>query len=284
MKGFFELLGFCTMAVISGFLVFTLIGHNKKSLSGDVFEMRSEHNTDEGASRELPSISNARSAVSASASEKKKMKRGDMTEMSATNRPTSANTTERLRDLYTDEQFVTATVQRWKRAVADANEAQTLRPDVLMSNIIVRSYLGAYTQRDFQQDVAEHAGDCAVSVSNAMKTYEYGWSMGRLMQQYNLGRYFPATAAPTAANFGPKRKVAEANVFSLSSKKATAVAAPKITKPVASTSAAEAGFREMVAKEEGFNSWAGLQKLGDPDTKQGAERRVKRLLGAARVR
>mgnify|MGYP000299211397 CR=1 FL=1 len=280
MKGFFELLGFCSMAILSGFLVFTFIGHNKKSLRGDAQEMRSEYNAGENAPQELPAISNARGAGSSAASggsERKRSKAG----MTASGNTSSANATERLRDLYEDQQFVTSTVQKWKRAVADANEAHTLRPDVLMSNIIVRSYLGAYAQRDFNQDVAEHAGDCAVSASNALKTYEYGWSMSKLMQQYDLSKYFPA---PVASAFRPKSKVAEANVFALGSSKSAPSAAPKITKPVAATSAAESGFRDMVAKEEGFSSWAGLQKLGDIDTKQNAERRVKRLLSAARVR
>ena len=55
-------------------------------------------------------------------------------------------------------------------------------------------------------------------------------------------------------------------------------------KPAASMAPAEAGFREMVAKEEGFSSWQGLQRLGDIDTKKRAEKRVKVLIGAARVR
>lgn len=277
MKGFFELLGFASMALISGFLVFTLVGRSSKTPRPDAQEMLSENSiSDHSGSRELPTISNQKggSRATSGISEQKKAQRSAATEA-------PANTSERLRDLYTDQQFVTATVQRWKRAVADANDVHTIRPDVLMSNIIVRSYLGTYTQRDFQQDVSEHAGDCAVSASNALKTYEYGWSMSKLMQQHDLAKYFPA---PAAAQFRPKSKVAEANVFSMNSKKSAPVAAPKITKPTASTSAAEAGFRDMVAKEEGFSSWAGLQKLGDIDTKQSAERRVKRLLSAARVK
>ncbi len=281
MKGFFELLGFASMALISGFLVFTLVGRNIKTLRPDAQEMLSENNiSDHSGPRELPTISNSKggSRATSGRAESQKAQRS-----AASERP-AANASEQLRDLYTDQQFVTATVQRWKRAVADANDVHTIRPDVLMSNIIVRSYLGAYSQRDFQQDVSEHAGDCAVSASNALKTYEYGWSMAKLMQQHNLAKYFPAPAASTAAQFRPKSRVAEANVFSMSSKKSAPAAAPKIAKPTASTSAAEAGFRDMVAKEEGFSSWAGLQKLGDIDTKQTAERRVKRLLSAARVR
>ncbi len=280
MKGFFELLGFASMALISGFLVFTLVGRNNKTLRPDAQELLSENSiSDHSGPRELPTISNSKggSRGTSGIAEQKKAQRSAAAEA-------PANTSERLRDLYTDQQFVTTTVQRWKRAVADANDVHTIRPDVLMSNIIVRSYLGAYSQRDFQQDVSEHAGDCAVSASNALKAYEYGWSMSKLMQQHDLAKYFPAPAAATAAHFKPKSKVAEANVFSMNSKKSASVAAPKITKPTASTSAAEAGFRDMVAREEGFSSWAGLQKLGDIDTKQSAERRVKRLLSAARVK
>jgi hypothetical protein len=278
MKGFFELLGFASMALISGFLVFTLVGRSNKTLRPDAQEILSENSiSDHSGPRELPTISNSKGGSRG---------KSDIAEQKKAQRSASApaNASERLRDLYTDQQFVTTTVQRWKRAVADANDVHTIRPDVLMSNIIVRSYLGAYSQRDFQQDVSEHAGDCAVSASNALKTYEYGWSMSKLMQQHDLAKYFPAPAAATASQFKPKSKVAEANMFSMNSKKSASVAAPKITKPTASTSAAEAGFRDMVAREEGFSSWAGLQKLGDIDTKQSAERRVKRLLSAARVK
>lgn len=280
MKGFFELLGFVSMALISGFLVFTVVGRNNKTARPDATEMLSENSiSDHSGPRELPTISNSKSGSRAASnfSEPKKTQRG------ATAPQPAANASERLRDLYGDQQFVNATIQRWKRAVADANEAHTIRPDVLMSNIIVRSYLGEYGQREFRQDVAEHAGDCSVSVSNALKTYEFGWSMGKLMQQHNLTRHFPTPAqAATAAHFKPQPRVAEANIFS--AKKTAPAAAPKITKPVAGISAAEAGFRDVVAKQEGFSSWAGLQKLGDLEQKQNAERRVKRLLSAARVK
>jgi hypothetical protein len=280
MKGFFELLGFVSMALISGFLVFTVVGRTSKSARPDATEMLSEHSiSDHSGPRELPTISNSKnsSRTASNFSEPKKTQRG-----AAVPQP-AANASERLRDLYDDQQFVNATVQRWKRAVTDANESHTLRPDVLMSNIIVRSYLGEYGQREFRQDVAEHAGDCAVSASNALKTYEFGWSMSKLMQQHNLARHFPAAApAATAAHFKPQPRVAEANIFS--AKKTAPAAAPKITKPVAVISAAEAGFRDVVAKQEGFSSWAGLQKLGDLEQKQNAERRVKRLLSAARVK
>ena len=66
--------------------------------------------------------------------------------------------------------------------------------------------------------------------------------------------------------------------------KKTSLAVQEKAKPAASLSPVESGFREMVAKEEGFSSWQGLQRLGDPDTKKRADKRVKMLLGASRVR
>ncbi|HMX38929.1 MAG TPA: hypothetical protein PKD78_01335 [Saprospiraceae bacterium] len=264
------------MAIISGFLVFTLVGRNKHTLQPEADLLRAEHSiSDHSGPRELPTISKGKSGYRTPAAPSAPAR---------ADRNAAANSADRLRDLYTDEQFVSTTVQRWKRAVADAHETHTIRPDVLMSNIIVRAYLGEYGQREFRQDVAEHAGDCAMSAASALKAYEYGWSMSRVMQQYSLSRYFPAPEAPTAAQFKPKSKVAEANLFSAKGSKSAEYSAPKITKPAATTSAAEAGFRAMVAKEEGFSSWAGLQKLGDQEQKQNAERRVKRLLSAARVK
>jgi hypothetical protein len=81
------------------------------------------------------------------------------------------------------------------------------------------------------------------------------------------------TAAASVASY---RKVAEK---STSTKGATKFAAP-----TAKNNPVEEGFKNMVAKEYGFASWAGMQKLADPDTKSDAARRVKSLMMASRVR
>ena len=67
-------------------------------------------------------------------------------------------------------------------------------------------------------------------------------------------------------------------------KKTVSKGLAKSSAPMAKNNPVEEGFKNMVAKEYGFASWAGLQKLADPDTKSEAGRRVKSLMMASRVR
>ena len=91
------------------------------------------------------------------------------------------------------------------------------------------------------------------------------------------GRFRERVCPVAAAKVTPSYKAPAAA-------KKTTLAAPEKAKPAAALSPVESGFREMVAKEEGFSSWQGLQRLGDLDAKKRADKRVKMLLGAARVR
>ncbi len=279
MKSFFELLGFASTALISGFLVFTYVGHKKNAgKSGPNQELVAEYSTEESASLpELKPISGGRIEK-----EKKKTTKG-IAEIPASQKPTlaveSASVTEKLKGLYADNDFVIATAKKWKKSVAEASETHSVKPNLLLSNVIVKSYLGNYTMRDFNRDVSEHAGDLAKPAGTALKSYDYSWSVGKVAQQYNLAKYFPAPT-PTVVAKVP----AYASASTGSTKKTVAAAAPQKAKPAASVSPAEASFREMVAKEEGFSSWQGLQRLGDLETKKNADRRVKTLMGAVRVR
>lgn len=275
MKSFFEFLGFASTALISGFLVFTYVGHKKNAdRPGANESMVSAYNTEEYASLpELKKVSGSQVAA-----EKKKSSKSIAAAIPADRKPTlaveTASVTEKLRGLYGDQDFVSSTAKKWQKAVKEASETHSVKPHLLLSNVIVKSYLGTYTARDFNRDVSEHAGDLVVPNSAALKSYDYSWSVGKIVQQYNLTKYFPAPT-PVA--------VAKTPSFSSSSKKSVS-AAPQKAKPVATVSPAEAGFREMVAKQEGFSSWQGLQRLGDIDTKNNAERRVKTLMSAVRVK
>ncbi len=277
MKSFFELLGFVATALVSGFLVFSYIGHSKNANKNDGQELVAAYNTDE--SQELPQLQPV-SSSSRISKEKKKSSKGAAAAYPVEKKTLaieSASVTERLRTLYSDDDFVIATAKKWKKHVAEASETHSLKPHLLLSNVIVQSYLGDYTARDFNRDVSEHAGDLAVPASTAVKSYDYAWSVGKVAQQYNLTKYFPAAAPIAAAKATPSFKAPA------KSKKAS-TAAPQQKSKQAAVSPAEAGFREMVAKEEGFSSWQGLQRLGDIDTKKNAERRVRTLMSAVRVR
>ncbi len=276
MKSFFELLGFAATALISGFLVFSYVGHKKNAGQSDTGELKAAYKTETSADLpEMPSISSSR-AVS---KEKKKAQKEVGTNYAAEKKTLaveSASVTERLKTLYSDQEFVASTAKKWKKQVAEASETHSVKPQLLLANVVVKSYLGNYSASDFSRDVSEHAGDLALPTTTALKSYDYAWSVGKIATQYNLTSHFPA-AAPTAV-----AKVSSAYKAPAAAKKSTA--APQQKAKPAAVNPAEAGFREMVAKEEGFSSWQGLQRLGDIETKKNAERRVKMLMSAARVR
>lgn len=277
MKSFFELLGFAATALISGFLVFSYVGHKKNAGKADGQELVVAHNTDApGEMPQLPQVSKSQTVAKSMKKSKKEAPAAYPIEKK-TLAVETASVTEKLRSLYTDEDFVVATAKKWKKHIAEASETHSLKPHLLLSNVVVQSYLGNYTARDFNRDVSEHAGDLAVPTSTAVKSYDYSWSVGKLAQMYNLAKYFPAATPVAAAKATTSYK---APVMA----KKSAAAAPQKNVKQAAASPAEAGFREMVAKEEGFSSWQGLQRLGDPETKKNAERRVRTLMSAVRVK
>jgi hypothetical protein len=275
MKGFFELLGFASTALISGFLVFSYVGQKKNADKADLTAAKSYE-----TSSALPKLGAVSSSNSIS-KEKKKVAPEVGVNYAAEKKTLaveSASVTEKLKNLYADEAFVNSVAKKWKNQVADASETHSVKPQLLLSNVIVKSYLGNYSAADFNRDVSEHAGDLALPTSAALKSYDYSWSVGKVAQQYNLTKYFPAPTPVVAAKVTPSYK-APAVV-----KKMTVAAPQQKAKPQATVSPVETDMREMVAKEEGFTSWQGLQRLGDLDTKKNAERRVKMLMSASRVR
>lgn len=277
MKGFFELLGFASTALLSGFLVFSYVGQKKNAEKSGLFDSKSASISETPTSLpELKSVSSSRMT----SKEKAKAQNEVGTSYAAEKKTLaveSASVTEKLKSLYTDEDFVNSVAKKWKKQVADASETHSVKPHLMLANVVVKSYLGNYSSSDFNRDVSEHAGDLALPTSAALKSYDYSWSVGKVAQQYNLTKYFPAPTPVAAAKVTPSYKAPAA-------KKTTAATAQQKTKPQATVSPVEAEFREMVAKEEGFTSWQGLQRLGDLDTKKNAERRVKMLTSASRVR
>ncbi len=272
MKNFFEFIGFVSTALISGFLVFSYVGHKKNTDKPMTDELLTAYNVQKPESApEFAPISSSRTKAS---KEKRQTPKGSVADYTIAKTESSASVTERLRDLYNDGAFVRSTVSQWKKNVAAASETHSVKPHLLMANVIVKSYLGNYTAGEFNRDVSEHAGDMAVPASAAVKSYDYAWSVGKVAQQFDLAKYFPAPMPVASANATTSFKSTG------TAKKATVAKA----KPAASMAPVEAGFREMVAKEEGFSSWQGLQRLGDIETKKRAEKRVKILIGAARVR
>jgi hypothetical protein len=271
MKNFFEFFGFLSMAGISAALIFLFIG-KKEGLKGG--GARGGFLTEMSATAEVPDAPRAIADRPARSEKREKSARSVAAPSVREIAPE-----EQLKSLYNDDAFVAATAKKWKSAVADAADEYNIKPQVLLAHVLVQSYLGGYSKSDFNDDVARHAGERVKPVSAALKGYRYGWSMQKLMAGHDLLRYFPeemptAVAAAEPVRFVPEKK--------MTAKGGSAPAKPAA--PVAKNSPAEEGFRAMVAKEYGFSSWSGLQRLADPDTKADAQKRVKTLMMAARVR
>ncbi|MCB9306372.1 MAG: hypothetical protein H6565_07220 [Lewinellaceae bacterium] len=273
MKSFFEFLGFVSTALISGFIVFSYVGHQKNADRTPVDALVTNLDTEKPAS--LPELKPVSSQPLSPRSAKSTPKNTGTAYTETRQAAPAVSATERLKDLYSDATFVRNAAKKWKKAVASASDAYSVKPHLLLSNVILQSYIGNYSNGDFKRDVSAHAGDLALPNNAAVKSYEYAWSVAKIAEQYDLADYFPAARPVAAANVSTSYKAPAVTKKAATKEKA---------KPAATTTPAEAGFREMVAKEEGFTSWQGLQRLGDIDTKKRAEKRVKMLLGAARVR
>lgn len=268
MKNFFEFFGFLSTACISAALIFIFIGGKKDGIKS---ETRDGFLTEIGADADIPNAPRAISERPVRSSTKTGAQR-DITE-----RPSEAGVSaeSRLKELYNDASFVNATTKEWKGLVHDAADEYNVKPQVLLAHVLVQTYLGDYSRNQLYADAARHAGERIKPVATALKGYRYGWTMQKLIEEYDLARHFPSDAPVATASV--TRKTA--------SKTATASkGVAKTTLPQAKNNPVEEGFKSMIAKEYGFASWAGLQKLADPDTKAEAARRVKTLMMASRVR
>jgi hypothetical protein len=284
MKNFFEFFGFLTTACLSGMLVFTFIGKKEGRSSGIERDDRmvSAYSTaaieGEDALPTPRSITgkNARKNESdyaftaAGAYGSKKAKK--VMETPIIEEEPAMSETEKLRALPSDGSYVRATAKKWKNLVASTADAYNVRPQLLLAHVIVASRIHeGYNGTDLERDAARHGGERIGSVANALKKYKYGWTMQRLLEGYDLAGYFPESVPVASASVSRPAKAT-------TSKPAAAKPAAPQSSPV------EDGFRQMVAKDYGFSNWAGLQRLGDPETKTAAQKRVKSLMAAARIR
>lgn len=279
MKNVFELFGFISMACISAAIIFMFMGKkdisaaaamgDKPNLYSEVAEtpgmpksvtkgIRGNYSSDSGSARRLNNTQESGARASTVAPE------------------------ERLRALYADGDFVYEAVKKWRSAVSDMADEYNVKPQALLANVLVQSYLGNYTTAQLQQDAARHAGDRVMPAANAAKRYPFAWSVQKVMEQNHLDRYFNEEVH-TAAAAVPDRMI--------SAKYATGtkgIATPKVSAPkvvaTAKNSPVEEGFRNMVAKEYGFTSWTGLERLAEPEVKNEAEHRVKSMLMASRIK
>jgi len=271
MKNFFEFFGFLSTACISAALIFIVIG-KKDGLRSD---SKGGFLTEIGSEAEVAdaprSISEHPMRSNMLASSKR-----DKASRPAESANSALSADERLKSLYNNNDFVAANAKQWKNIVRDAADEYNVKPQVLLAHVLVQTYLGEYNRTQLYNDAARHAGERVKPTALAIKGYRYGWSMQKLITEHDLMRYFPEEVPTASAAISTARKVSDKNTTSKS--------AVKYSAPVSKTNPLEEGFKSMVSKEYGFASWAGMQKLADPDTKADAIRRVKSLMMASRVR
>jgi hypothetical protein len=285
MKNFFEFFGFLSTACLSGLLVFTFIGKKEGRDKGITRDERLVSAYSTAAIEGEESLPAPRSITGKKARKdesdyaftaaggygSKKAKK--VMETPIIESEPEMSEADMLRALPSESNFIRSMVKRWKNPVASIADEYNVRPQVLLAHAIVASRLNeGYNGADLERDAARHGGERVGSVANALKKYKYGWTMQRLIEAHDLGGHFPENTPVVSASVVRPVKAAPSK------------AAPS-SKPVAPKAAPiEDGFRQMVAKDYGFSNWAGLQRLGDPETKASAQKRVKSLIAAARIR
>jgi hypothetical protein len=297
MKSIFELLGFLFTALITGVLAFLYIGHSKNSPKTEKTVISSfnkdgiEYETAEATSFasvpklkiKEPESSVYSPAQTPSLTNFEKRKKTVVEEKPVWAKETSA---DKLKKIYEDETFVQSAIEKWKKKVADASKENDIRPTFLLANCVVKSYLGNYAIKDFSNDIGQHISDVEEPANDAVKFYDNHNCILRLVKLYELEALFPKIAKPIIVSKTKKVKEKERIVKETPSRKAIK---PVIEAPIVKTTKSkeldsEKSFREMVARQEGFDTWQGLQFLADPETKKNAEKRVKLLASAARVK
>ena len=275
MKNFFEFIGFSATALLAGFLVFSYVGKQKNATAPAASLLTEMNSEQEGSEQpQMKTISGKKSKGIATSNNEQVSAAPSPRNTPAA--PTDANVEEKLRTLLDNRSIVESLAAKWKQPVANAADENTNKAAALLAHVIIQSYLGVYTNRDLQRDAVAHAGDQVKSLENAAKGYPYAWSVGKLMSRYNLQLLYPAPPPPV--------RTAAAKVVTRPAAASSNSVAAKVSKPMAQTPPSEAGVREMVAKENGFSSWSGLQRLADADTKKKAEKRCKSLMMATRIK
>ncbi|MFN0175177.1 MAG: hypothetical protein ACKVU0_11055 [Saprospiraceae bacterium] len=282
MKNFFEFFGFLSTACVSAALIFIIIGKKDGSKSESKGGFLTEMGTDVEVANAPRSISDRPMRSNQTGNSKR-----DKSTIPSETNSSEVAPAERLKSLYDDRDFVATTAKEWKGLVRDAADEYNVKPQVLLAHVLVQSYLSDYSRTQLYNDAARHAGERVKPIAAAIKGYRYGWSMQKLMNEHDLLRYFPEerpTTTPTYAKAMAGESAGMGKSVKHVETRTTSKGITKSSAPVAKNNPVEEGFKNMVAKEYGFTSWVGLQKLADPDTKSEATRRVKSLMMASRVR
>lgn len=300
MKGFFTLVGFVGVLIMSGAISFIGIGYMRNTdkamrsnnrvvttTEEDRITDRDMNDNKEVLEARIPERITKKKLVEPEAVAKKEVSTRTATStraarVSAKKEPAVVvDTRERLRDLYADKKFIQSCIDRWKSEVEDISAEYNLKPEVIMALVMVKSYLGDYSRSALRSDAQDHAGERPMTVASALDNYEFGWSMNKLIDKYNLDRKFGSAKRASAGTSTEKRipverkeKIAVKKTSERKKEAATSTAASSVEKE----------FQRKVAQSMGFRSWEGLMNLANHEDREKAQQRVKAMMLTSRIK
>lgn len=289
MKSFFTLVGFVGVLFASGALSFIGIGYindadkkfgqseeevivNGERMEGDMVMGRV---SDEELSAP-PTIASADSP-----SRKTRKKTDVKTEVPEIIEKESIQS--QLKRLYNEDRFVMSTVRRWEKDVKDLADQYTLKPEVLMAAVIIDAYTGDFSKSSIRAIARDHAGERVMPRSEALRNYDYGWSMNKLIEKFDLDKRFAPRTRAKKAVVESRTSAEKATHRKSDVEKSTAVKTAKNT-PKERLSSVEIEFRKKVARSMGFQTWEGLMQLGNPEQRDKAKRALDMLMMTAKVK
>ncbi len=289
MKSFFTLVGFVGVLFASGALSFIGIGYindadkkfgqvdedvivNGEKLDGDM-AMGSISENDLSAPQAIASVDTP--------SRKSRKKETRNAEESPAIETESIQS--QLKRLYNEDRFVMSTVRKWEKEVKDMSAQYTLKPEVLMAAVIIDAYTGDFSKSELRSIARDHAGERVMPMKEALRNYDYGWSMNKIIDKFDLDKRFVSRSrskAPVIESRTTTEKVSA--VKRESTKKSIAVAGKSNSSE--RISSVELEFRKQVAKSMGFQTWEGLMQLGNPAERDKAKRALNMLMMTSKVK
>ncbi|MBK8705006.1 MAG: hypothetical protein IPN33_16535 [Saprospiraceae bacterium] len=289
MKSFFTLVGFVGVLFASGALSFIGIGYindadkkfgqvdedvivNGEKLDGDM-AMGSISENDLSAPQAIASVDTP--------SRKSRKKETRNAEESPAIETESIQS--QLKRLYNEDRFVMSTVRKWEKEVKDMSAQYTLKPEVLMAAVIIDAYTGDFSKSELRSIARDHAGERVMPMKEALRNYDYGWSMNKIIDKFDLDKRFVSRSrskAPVVESRTTTEKVSA--VKRESTKKSIAVAGKSNSSE--RISSVELEFRKQVAKSMGFQTWEGLMQLGNPAERDKAKRALNMLMMTSKVK
>lgn len=299
MKGFFTMVGFVGVLIMSGAISFIGIGYMRNTdkamrssnrvvttTEEDRITDRDMNDNNEVLEARIPERITKKKLVEPEVVAKKEPVSRPLTSsraerVSSKKEAVVVDSRERLRDLYSDKKFVQSCIDRWKSEVENISAEYNLKPEVIMALVMVKSYLGDYSRSALHSDAQDHAGERPMTVASALDNYEFGWSMNKLIDKYNLDRKFgsskrASTSTTTEKRIPIERKEKVAVKKTSERKKETATST--------SVSSVEKEFQRKVAQSMGFRSWKGLINLANHEDREKAQQRVKAMMLTSRIK